>query len=634
MFLRTITISNFRRIEHAELTDLDNTVVLYGRNGSGKSSVLLAIQMLLFGWCKLTSRSGAGVERLIRDGNAEAEISAQIEHDEHNLVVTMTIKSKGTANEWTCLDAATGEILCHTREQMWQLLGIREEHATIASMPDLFMEDPKAYTEMGAILTELIMPTAIKRNDVLALAEDHADWLVQFTGKRGLKLDSFSALECVGATAATYRTDVNRNIKEQTIRLKEYGFFPDVKDAKGNMLTVEDIPRIQSGIEKLRIRHNALLVEKGAAGSAYTPADIQKFRTALADNEKSLTLLRERHESVHAAEQSARAERDTVQAELSSLRMQGGVLSSQMRQATEAAEKVGAPTGFCAKCTKIFEETMRVPLRKEVEKAEKTLAEHRDREGAALEALPALHDAAAETGKKLQQAENELRGASDAVARCEAELANAMQHESARPLADVNTELAEVSAKIERGEGIVSSLTRIGEKTAMEGSVAQGQVEVEHLNWAVAAFRDGALLKQLIGSGCDEFVRRCNRELEPFDRTLDLAIEGKNLQVLLGGRPVHLCSDGEQMIAQIAIAGAFADCGAPILLDEINVLDQDNRGGLGALSCTARLGTFMVAGASITSGLDGPVDGVTVLQAESGKVIDFPQGPVPAEKHS
>jgi len=62
--------------------------------------------------------------------------------------------------------------------------------------------------------------------------------------------------------------------------------------------------------------------------------------------------------------------------------------------------------------------------------------------------------------------------------------------------------------------------------------------------------------------------------------TLEIVAEGKSFGLLFNGRPLGLASAGQRALVAYAFAKAFADCGAPILLDDINNLDPEARGRL------------------------------------------------------
>src|SRR5882672_6303542 len=78
--IRKLTLENFRSHKRSEI-ELDRLTVIRGPHGAGKTSVLLALQLLLTGKCETTDEAGRGAESLIRDGAKELRIAAHQSFD-------------------------------------------------------------------------------------------------------------------------------------------------------------------------------------------------------------------------------------------------------------------------------------------------------------------------------------------------------------------------------------------------------------------------------------------------------------------------------------------------------------------------------------------------------------------------
>ncbi|MCC6488399.1 MAG: AAA family ATPase, partial [Candidatus Hydrogenedentes bacterium] len=94
MRITRIEISGFRNITHMVLTELTSGLLLTGRNGHGKSSVLDAVRYCLFGRCDHTDRSGRNAARMIGDGAREAQIQIRIQHRGRNIDVLTVLTQK------------------------------------------------------------------------------------------------------------------------------------------------------------------------------------------------------------------------------------------------------------------------------------------------------------------------------------------------------------------------------------------------------------------------------------------------------------------------------------------------------------------------------------------------------------
>ena len=82
MSLSEITISNLRCIEHAELCLPPGLTLIYGGNGSGKTSLLEGIFVLGRGRSFRTRNS----ERLIRRGQAHMRVTGEVQRSAHESV--------------------------------------------------------------------------------------------------------------------------------------------------------------------------------------------------------------------------------------------------------------------------------------------------------------------------------------------------------------------------------------------------------------------------------------------------------------------------------------------------------------------------------------------------------------------
>ena len=81
MKIRTLTLKNFRSHKETVL-ELDRLNFIRGANGSGKSSIQMALEYLFTGRCELTDAAGRGAEDLIRSGERELEVSGTLESGE------------------------------------------------------------------------------------------------------------------------------------------------------------------------------------------------------------------------------------------------------------------------------------------------------------------------------------------------------------------------------------------------------------------------------------------------------------------------------------------------------------------------------------------------------------------------
>ena len=84
MILESIKIVNIRSIKNLELTFPKTTMLFYGDIGSGKSSVLKAIEFALFGTLKSADLSG---DSILRRGENKASVELSFLLDEDRYVI-------------------------------------------------------------------------------------------------------------------------------------------------------------------------------------------------------------------------------------------------------------------------------------------------------------------------------------------------------------------------------------------------------------------------------------------------------------------------------------------------------------------------------------------------------------------
>jgi len=118
----------------------------------------------------------------------------------------------------------------------------------------------------------------------------------------------------------------------------------------------------------------------------------------------------------------------------------------------------------------------------------------------------------------------------------------------------------------------------------------------------VDEFKNGAAQKNLMRSRSEEFLSRVNAELSELGYGMDICVSGKSVELVMTcpnqePRPVAHCSTGEQSLAAWAVALAFGDTGAPVMLDDLNQLDIERRDVLLDRLNSETVGTVVVAGA-------------------------------------
>ena len=103
MKLNKITLKNIRSYENQEVTFSEGPILLAGDIGSGKTSILLAIEYALFGL--QPGQTGAA---LLRNECAQGEVSLEMEIDGRHIIIERRLKrsSKSVVNDYASMSVA------------------------------------------------------------------------------------------------------------------------------------------------------------------------------------------------------------------------------------------------------------------------------------------------------------------------------------------------------------------------------------------------------------------------------------------------------------------------------------------------------------------------------------------------
>jgi exonuclease SbcC len=97
MKLKNITLDNIRSYEHQEITFSEGSTLLSGDIGSGKTSILLAIEFALFGL-----QPGQRGSALLRNGKKEGKVRLEFEIDNDSIIIERTLKKSKTISQDYC----------------------------------------------------------------------------------------------------------------------------------------------------------------------------------------------------------------------------------------------------------------------------------------------------------------------------------------------------------------------------------------------------------------------------------------------------------------------------------------------------------------------------------------------------
>lgn len=567
MIIDSLQIENFRDIDTFALEPGAGATLLIGPNGTGKSSVIEAIRLALYGWNAWTDRRGGGAMTLVRDGAKQSTVNLMLSHRDRSFGVSLTIYAHGKqAMKWECVDGDGVNV--ENREALWSAIGVPREKAEAIS----YIEDALETGAFGNLLSAALCDS-LPLSRVLDHCGEHGEWFAAFAKKYALRdTPNASDHEALGVKAYELRTSRKRELKERAPELADTfvtaPVFPD-----GTRVSETDIPRMQRRADELAKAREALIEERGRCSLGLRSA---------ATIAKELDAATIRHDKAYNAHRDALAESERLCAALENARENVRALtnkeSSTRGEITRLEMTVNVfKDGVCPKCQTKLPKAKLVELTGDTEAhLAKLRVEH-----------ASLNDEIETSKRERDDTETVYRDAAtkavklQEAANAESAVVTRLQNEAAAPVRDtaaVNADIEAVDAETEQVNGFISAWQAYKGREDLAAFLASLETDIAHLDWCVESFKDGVLLKSLAATDKRRrFVDALNVELAAFGYACELQQDKKRLDLLLGRlggvrRPFLQCSRGEQCLAEIACALVYGGGRAPVLIDNVERL--------------------------------------------------------------
>ena len=580
MRITKLALGNFRGVKELQLSDLPGTVFLCGLNGAGKTSVQNAVQHALCGRCYDQRGARIKVADLIGPHDKAAVIWLQIEHNGETYVVDCRITKSGTGiiatrNETSRISGSPDEV----RAALWACWGIDPTHAECALNPRAFLLSDDLTTLLGSL------GSGVTREAIETAAGDHYSWLMD--SYKLPETTNTETLRGIGDDAYKQRTAVNAELKSTRDAIARIGIVNVPKDGNGNPLSPKQIPGAQKLLAELRSQRDELLQERGRAAAsvdAPTDDDINLATLQLSAAKKTADELKSVYESACGAHEKATAELKSAQEKQAGISYKQSLLPKP-----KAARGIEGDT--CPTCGTTLTDELRAEIQEKNDAADHETRQESVKLNKQNEAALADITKAREACKKAESARSEANAAlikpNAEVQELRANLAalNARRAAvSARPVDDIDADISAIETRIESGESVVAALVRVGEISALNARLSELEETHTHLEWAISAFRDGALLNELSSGGQAEFLERANAWLADYGYALETFVDGSEIVVLMGRIgglpvPVNFVSDGELILAQRAVAFGVGT-GGIVAVDGLDRLDGYKKGGM------------------------------------------------------
>jgi DNA repair exonuclease SbcCD ATPase subunit len=603
MKIEALKIRNFRGIRELEITECASRMLVLGFNRAGKTSLFDAIRGVFIG--KLSDAAGKQVRVPEWVGpwakSANVEIAFTTPGGE-----TMTARMRVTNSvsleievpgrpSWTGPPA-------EVRGALWEHLGVSQKHRECGMTPRTFLTGD----DLGQMVSDL-GGGGVDKAKLQEILGEHADWFYDLAALNGITLDSLDSLRAIGAAMFQKRSALNAELKTCRAGIDELACVMPPANAKGAVLTVENIPDVEAAIQKLNRERDTLVEERGAAQAADSAGDIAAELAAaeamLADLQKKEQALPEHSGLVQALEE-ATARHKTAARELEAAKkadsnavyavQQSDTEKSRAVKLAAQALEAGMACPHCgANVTEKRADKLADKNRAALEAAEAAYTEAAERRDETQAALKKAHEDAGDSLAALEKAEAGLKQAEreaarllDALdrARSNVNILKAQKPAEYRDIGEIRTDIEKIDARIAAGQNALETLRQLQRREALSSRESELEKAIVRLSWAIPLFHnDGrsnhaAALNEL---ACDEqaaFLAACNERLDMFGCCLGLDTAGKALYVTFGdiesGRHIPLAqvSGAEMLLAEWAVATAFAGDGI-VLLDEISRLD-------------------------------------------------------------
>ncbi|MBS3092747.1 AAA family ATPase [Candidatus Pacearchaeota archaeon] len=260
MLFKRIKIQNIRSYDNAEVVMTNGSVLLSGDIGSGKTSILLAIEFALFGL-----QPGQKGTSLLKNGKDEGRVELEFELDGKNIIIVRTLKRKKTVGQeetYITIDGKTEEkAITDMKNQVLQLLNYPLEFAKKTNllyrftvytpqeeMKQIILENPETRLNTLRHVFGIDKYKRIKENSLLLTAK--------LRELSRLKQGQISDLDLFKTRLNDKKESlmlIQEQIPEIEIRLKEISASRSKKDEEIKEIEgkIEEKSRIENEVEKL-----------------------------------------------------------------------------------------------------------------------------------------------------------------------------------------------------------------------------------------------------------------------------------------------------------------------------------------------------------------------------------------------
>ena len=610
--ISSIKIVNMRGFD-SKIVELSPRTFLTGWNGSGKSTILDAVELLLLGSNRYTTATGVGAIAMKRTAGKSMVIEGTVTgRDGQRWTVTYTIREGGRGKH-EVLGEGTGETLEGGLDDLWTRLGYSRDAAMVSMRAQRTMDAetfPAAFSKEfpEAMSADRLLEFLIETNrGGRAEQENYLGWFRKLGGLDPSKLAVDVQWRAFGDAAYTDRT----LSKKQIAVLKELqaAFAPGAFDTEGNEIDADQLPAAKEHLAELDARlrdmQRAIADRKvldnlvAGTGGACTPEAAAQDMARAEDLRRSMRDLSEQVDLLQAQRVQSLGKIRDIEQEIERGRVDIAGLNSRIEKLAADRGQVNSQA-MCMACNQaISPETKAVMIAgidagmrrieaevPPLEAAKASAIESRRVETERLASVDAEISKACgpldELTKDLQ-ALTTRRDAAQQVQALAAKLAGV------GPIEELTQAEAGLTARVDKGRSTVANL--VAKKEFMSRAVEQKTLEsrVKQATDIVDTFGrtkegPGEFQTWVVAQAGARFCERANPLLDPVGYSLSLRVVDSELCLYLTGpetsTDIHQASNGERFLAAAAVAAAFGESGGITLLDNADVLDGEFRAAM------------------------------------------------------
>lgn len=589
MFIKEITLRNFRSHKDTRVAGLGRYSIFLGPNGAGKSSILDAVAYALTGVCRGTDDGGRGAELLsthATDKRGAGTIILKTDKGELGRLVGEGPKSRA-----------------HLR--ILQAVGGNAAMLRAIIQPGHFMglPEPEQKALFLAAMEQRLNPAEVRK----LLGEEL--WAYLSDPER---LGSLAAVEQLERQARDQRPALKNELAALGARaggIPKPNWLSDREDPAGIMAAV------QGQLQALRSERDAFLQAQATARARRVGLEVQLqvARTRLERLQAGLAAIGDPGQAQLAADKLRQdIAKDAAAAEVQE-QVYNDLAHARARQqalleATQGAiRKVTAIDGRCPACSRSLPPPERRALLAQLQdeaagyecELKKVVKRQANAGFVELNKTNRLRDDLLALEKMLaayDEAQTQLAPAEQDIKTLAAELAGAGAKEpDAAALAELDTRILASSAMLADLSGYVADQRAQAGVVKRRAAVAAELELTERLIEVLGP--KGPVRGRLVGGGLGPFLDELNGILAGWGIPKVEAVT-EPWRILVGGLPAALCSTSEGYRLSLAFAAVFAKrSGLGILcMDNAEVLDGENRALLPEILSRAGLDQAILAG--------------------------------------